>query len=517
MANESLSQKINNLSPREIEDIRYQALAEKTLRDRYGASFKQFIKEINPDYNFYRFNEKIIDALDKVERGELKRLMIFCPPRMGKSELASRLFPAYFLFKNPTKHFGLCSYSSDLAYSLSRNARDNYEKTGRHLSEDASSVKEWHTDTGGVFWSSGVGGSQTGKGFSCGLIDDYCKNWEEALSTTVQESQWDWYISTFFTRKAPLAALIVIATRWSENDLAGRILRSEAYAEQNWHIINFQAVREKNNVVKIPKSCVMEPDWRKEGEVIEPKMFSAKEVKDIRNLTETGTRVWQSLYQQNPVAEEGVIWKKKWFDGNEYDDTSKVNIVNVGYDWDTAYTEDEKNAAHAFVKAGVGDDGNIYVMDIDFKWVEFPEFIEWAERLPKFPHYVERKASGKSAVPMLSKVGLRAIEVPVFGGDKVSRSIIASPMVEKGKVKIHRSIMTRLLYDDRQGILKFPNGTHKDLNDAFVQMLNRLKPFTKSAEVKKPEYNSMDEYMQAEFSKIQDTFMKPKSIGWHQA
>lgn len=511
---------IEQIDPAAAKTIRLRAMAEAELRERYGKTFRGFIQQVKPDYNFYLFNQRIIRALERVESGDLKRLMIFVPPRFGKSQLASRLFPAYYLFRNPQAQVGLCSYSAELAYSLSRDARDFYEKTGRKLSEDASSVKEWHTNLGGIFWSSGVGGSQTGKGFNVGIIDDPVKNWEEALSPQIQDSQWDWYRSTFYTRQAPNAAIIVIQTRWSENDLSGRLLRSEEYAEENWHIINFQARRDTKNSIKIPKSCTTEEDWRKDGEVLEPRMFSEKQMRNIQNLTETGTRVWQALYQQNPIAEEGVIWKKQWFDGCEYDDTTNVRITNVGYDWDTAYTQDEENAAHAYVKAGIGNDGNIYVSDIDFRWVEFPEFLDWVERHKGFPHFIEKKASGKSAVPMLKKMGIYAQEIAVTGGDKVSRTIIASPLVERGKVKIHRNIISKLLYDERQGILKFPNGTHKDLNDAFVQMLNRLRPFTKTVQVQEDAPKTMDEYMQREFEKMHAEFEKSVSGGggqqWHQ-
>lgn len=524
------------------------------------------------------------------------------------SETASRKFPAHYLFKNPSHHVGLTSYSAELAYTLSRDARNNYEHTGRTLSDDASAVKEWHTDQGGRFWSAGVGGSITGKGFhcfigstkiltvtgqkeikdvkegdvvlsynhinnkfeysrvlatnskisnkiiyvnlyenggflctedhliydatkdeyilasqltnsskllsstnktfnvcgvfrcnfvdtvfdiqvednhnffannylvhNCGIIDDPIKNQEEAYSDKVRESVWDWYRTTFYTRQEPNAAIIIVQTRWHADDLSGRLLQQEKEIPENWHIVNFQAIKDIESSIKIPETCTVEPDWREDGQALCPERYDEKKLFMMRKSA--GEEIWGALYQQNPIIASGMIWKREWFDKIVYDEEPE-NLQNVGYDWDTAETENEKNAAYAFVKAGVNPvDGLIYVSEIDFKWLDFADYINWMMDMGGV-HFIEGKSSGKSAVSMMNKVGMYAYEVPVKGGDKVARARIASPMVERGKVKIKRNILRRLLYDDRQGLIKFPLGSHKDLNDAFVQMLNRLSPYT---------------------------------------
>lgn len=109
------------------------------------------------------------DVLEKVTRHEIRRLLISFPPRHGKSELVSRIFPAYYLYKNPRGQIGINSYSAELAYGFSRNARDNYSRGGGVLSDEAAAVKEWHTAEGGILWASGVGGPITGRGFTCFL------------------------------------------------------------------------------------------------------------------------------------------------------------------------------------------------------------------------------------------------------------------------------------------------------------------------------------------------------------
>ena len=451
-----------------------QAEAELELRRRYGGGFKTFIENSDKNYIFYRHCNVLINVLDRVANGELKRVMIFMPPRHGKSETASRKFPAHYMFKNPSHHVGLTSYSAELAYTLSRDARGNYEHTGRSLSEEASAVKEWHTSQGGRFWSAGVGGSITGKGFHLGIIDDPIKNDEEAYSDKVRESVWDWYRTTFYTRQEPDAAIVIIQTRWHADDLSGRLLAQEKEIPENWHIVNLQAIRDKENAIKIPDTCTYEEDWREEGQALCPERYDEKKLFMMRKSA--GEEIWGALYQQNPIIATGLIWKREWFENIVYDNEPE-NLQNEGYDWDTAETENEKNAAYAYVKSGINPlDGLIYVSAIDFKWIDFADYINWMIDLGGI-HHIEGKSSGKSAVSMMNKVGAYAYEVPVRGGDKVARARIASPMVERGKVRIKRSVLHRLLYDDRQGIIKFPLGSHKDLNDAFVQMLNRLSPY----------------------------------------
>ena len=116
---------------------------------------------------------------------------------------------------------------------------------------------------------------------------------------------------------------------------------------------------------------------------------------------------------------------------------------------------------------------DILIVGFDWRWVEFPALIKWMRKLGG-PHYIEGKASGKSAKQTLQSHGLSAIEVSLQGGDKIARAELASPIPESGRVYCLAHILERLMNDDRQGLKYFPTGTHDDLNDAYVQMLNRL-------------------------------------------
>ena len=443
-------------------------------------SFTDFIKKVHPRFNFYTHVNKLIDVLQKVADGELKRVMVFMPPRHGKSELVSRLFPAYLCYRFPEKWTAISSYAADIAYGFSRNARDFYTTAGGEMKDDAKAVKQWETGKGGGLWACGVGGPATGRGFHFGIVDDPLKNSEEAASITIRNKQWDWWGSTWSTREEPDAALLVVQTRWHEDDLSGRLLGSEKEISENedgndddaesWHIVNFEAIKDKEPL-KVPSTCTLEPDWRKRGAALCPDRYNLKWL--LKKSNQIGAYFWGALYQQRPSPVSGAIWKRSWFEATTFVE-APAGLQQVGFDWDTAYTEKETNSAAAYVKAGRDSTGNIYILDAGFRWLETPAAEQWMQQLVG-PHYVEAKASGKSIVQTLSLRGIVAIEVKVTGGlDKVARTSLVTPYGEAGKIFIAKHVKDMILDDERQGILRFPNASHDDLNDALVQACNRL-------------------------------------------
>jgi len=155
-------------------------------------SFREFVSKVRPRYQWYKHCEILAAVLQRVADDDLTRLMIFMPPRHGKSELASRLFPAYYLYRHPERFVGLSSYAADLAYTFSRICRENYLTIGGEIKDDSGQIKHWETAAGGGLWAAGVGGPITGKGFHLGLIDDPLKNSQEAFSSKVRQTQQDW-------------------------------------------------------------------------------------------------------------------------------------------------------------------------------------------------------------------------------------------------------------------------------------------------------------------------------------
>lgn len=451
--------------------LRLRAIAEKEKRQRIGKSFQSFVEHVRPQFQWHWHCIALAKVLDDVVEGRKKRVIIVEPPRHGKSEEVSRLFPAYILYKRPQWTVGLSSYSAELAYGMSRNARMNYQRSGMKLSETTTAVKEWQTALEGMMWTSGVGGSITGKGYNVGLIDDPLKNAEEAYSYTIREKQIDWWDSTWTTRAEPGAAQIIVMTRWHAADLVGKLLDREVESPENWHIVHFPAIKEKEPP-QFPKSCTIEPDPRKPGEALCPERYPL-DVLEARRRT-MPARFFLPIFQGRPTAVEGDIWKESWFTSNTFNPEELKNgsVYDIGNDWDLAYTEDDRNSASARVKSGRDAKGNVYIFAVEWRWVEFPDLVTWMKTLRE-PAFVEAKASGKSAVQVLKRESLPAKEVTIFGGDKIARARLASVVAEQGKVFLAQGLEEKLLHDMKQGLLHFPNGLNDDVNDAFVQAINR--------------------------------------------
>jgi hypothetical protein len=261
-------------------------------------SFREFVGRVNPRYVWYRHCEVMASVLQRVADGELGRVMMFMPPRHGKSEQVSRMFPAYFLQRHPHQWAGVASYNAELAYTFSRAARRNYTDDGRELEGDAAAVKQWETGKGGGFWAAGVGGPITGKGAHLGGIDDPTKNQEEAASSTIRESHKEWWRSTFYTRLEPNGAAALTMTRWHEDDLAGWLLNEdEQDSVEPWHIVDLPAIFEGARH-DYPANCTVEPDWREPGEALCPERYPVERLERIRQTV--GDSWWEALYQQRP-------------------------------------------------------------------------------------------------------------------------------------------------------------------------------------------------------------------------
>jgi predicted phage terminase large subunit-like protein len=196
--------------------------------------------------------------------------------------------------------------------------------------------------------------------------------------------------------------------------------------------------------------------------------LSVKVLQELK--VDLGTAGYAGQVDQLPAPEGGTIWQK-WFievPDDMFPDIEKAH--EVATDWDLAYTKEDKNAASAFIKSGTIA-GHIYLFDFNWQWLEFPELIKWMKDVGG-PHYIEAKASGKSARQVLKRNGIVAIEVKV-NSDKISRAKDATPIAEAGMVYIKKSMADRLYNDSKQGILFFPNGQYADLADTLSQMLVR--------------------------------------------
>jgi predicted phage terminase large subunit-like protein len=265
-----------------------------------------FCLQLMPAYTLAPHNERVIEALEAVERGEIKRLIISMPPRHGKSQLVSIYFPAWFLGRNPDKRVILTAHTSDLAEAFSRQSRNCFVDSrwpfpGVALQKTSKSVSEWNlNDARGGLTAAGIGGPITGKGGHLLIVDDPVKNAEEAMSQRTLQSHWDWYTSTLYTRQEEDAAIILCMTRWSEGDLAGRVLDEMDNGGEQWTEIRLPAIAEPGD-----------PLGRTVGDALWPGKFD-KETLDMVQRT-IGPRDWNALYMQRPVPDEGLYFQRSTF------------------------------------------------------------------------------------------------------------------------------------------------------------------------------------------------------------
>ena len=326
------------------------------------AGFRAFVAKANPRFKWYSHCVKIANVLIRVANGELSRVMIFAPPRHGKSELLSRLFSAYYLSLFPNRWVGINCYAADLAYTLSRSARENFRGNGGALKDDASAVKHWETPEGGGLWAAGVGGPITGKGFHLGIIDDPLKNAEEASSETVNKSHQEWYASTFYTREEPGAAIVIMMTRWNQSDLCGWLLSQEAEDEEpeRWHVVSFEAIKEATPT-EIPSTCTLEPDDRGVGEALCPERYTLEKLRKI--AARIGTYFWNALYRQRPTSREGGMFKLHQLPIADAAPAG-AGLKRVRY-WDLGGSDSKKADYSVGCLMSKGSDGLFYVEDIE--------------------------------------------------------------------------------------------------------------------------------------------------------
>lgn len=306
---------MGNLSRQEL--IASIAAANELLIRKARVSFKAFVKYTKEDYDMQWFHAVICEKLDQFERGEIKKLMILVPPQHGKSELATRLFPAYKLGKNPDTKIAIASYSDTMASGFNRAVQRNidtekYHKLFPETKLNNSKITGTNSDNysrtehlfelvgkkGGIR-SVGRGGSLTGNPVDLGIIDDLYKDRSEARSMAISEQTWQWYVDVFLTRLHNDSQQLVMATRWDENDLAGRLLVDQP---KDWVVIKLPAIKTQD---------INDYDPRPEGEVLWPGKHSLAKIMDQKALSQVS---FNSLYQQDPKPNTEILIFTEWIE-----------------------------------------------------------------------------------------------------------------------------------------------------------------------------------------------------------
>lgn len=441
-----------------------------------------FTTYTKPDYQVNWHHRNLAKALDKLARKEIKRLMVFMPPRCGKSELVSRRFPAFILGKNPNAKIIATSYSASLASSMNRDVQriiDSPEyqelfpntrlaKAGEGIAKgNYIRNSEMFEIVGyeGSYVSTGVGGGITGRGADYAIIDDPIKNRKDAESKTFRDNIFDWFASTLYTRLEKDACILITLTRWHEDDLAGRLLKlaeEDPNADQ-WHVISYPAIYDENARNLDPT------DPREHGEALWPEKFNIQTLNTIKSTI--GSYEWNALYQQNPSPPSGSIIKRSWL---KYYKKLPNKFDEIVQSWDFAFDgKDDSSYVVGQVWGRIGADK--YLIDQVRDRMSFTESIQAFRNLTaKYPmaraKLVEAKANGPAIINTLNREISGIIPVNPFGS-KSERLHAVSPQFEAGNVYIPHPNTATWVHDYVEELVQFPNGANDDQVDATSQGL----------------------------------------------
>jgi len=432
-------------------------------------SLLSFTIATHNDYKINWHHKLIVKKLHDVAAGRLKRLIISMPPRHGKTELTSIRFAAWMLGNKPDLNVVAATYNSDFATDNSRKVRDlvnsdMYQSIfDTRLSKSAKAAGKWFTNDGGFYYSVGIGGGLTGRGANILLIDDPHKDRQEAESDVKRARVWDWFTSTAYTRLEKDAAIIVIMTRWHDDDLVGKLLAEN----EEWDYLCLPAIAEQDE------------EFRKEGDPLWKWKYDLEALKNIKETI--GIRDWASLYQQRPVPLEGNIFKiEDW----EFYDVLPRSLL-IFQSWDTAFKTGKENDYSVCTTWAICENG-YYMLHRYKNKVDFPTLkkvlMQLAEEFKPSAILIEDAASGQSIIQDLKSTRLPVIPVRV-DKDKTSRAMSVTPLMSAKKVFLPQG--KEWVRDFIDTLAYFPNGKHDDDVDSFTQAIN----WSKSINIKKDRIN----------------------------
>lgn len=454
-----------------------QRAALEILRRRHArTNLLDFTQYTEPNYRANWHHRVLCSYLDRFVSGEIKRLMVFMPPQNGKSELVSRRLPAYIFGKNPNASIITASYSDDLASRMNRDVQriiDSAEYarlfpetslSGQNIRATASGAYLRNSDIfeivghRGVYRSAGRGSGITGMGYIYGIIDDPLKDRKEANSPTIRAALWDWYTSTFYSRKRKNAGILLTQTRWHEDDLAGRLLKMQSNPKADqWTVVSFPAIREDDRNPDDPRAI---------GEALWADEFSLEELR--KTEVTSGPYEWASLYQQQPSPAEGGVFKLAWFDKTINQPPEIVRAVRY---WDLAMSEKTSADYTAGVKLGRGTDGHVYVLDVKRGQIDWGNLTEFMAKTmladgPTVAQGIEEKGFMTRAIQTLN-ADPRLHGFSVWGypvdKDKLTRALPFAAKCAAGLVHPLRAHWTDAWIEE---LGSFPNGSHDDQVDA---------------------------------------------------
>ena len=455
--------------------------------------FLTFVRLVAPslvsDWKMGKHIEVISNKLDDLENGHIKRLMVFLPPRSSKSVLCSKLFPAWYIGRNPEHEIMTVSHSDQLASDFGRSVRDivtteQFQEIfrGVTLRSDVRAAGKWKTNQNGTYYAAGVRSQIAGRGAHIAILDDVMSE-EDSYSEAGRRYVKEWYPAGLRTRIMPNGAILIINTRYHFDDLCGWLLKQqEEMSEYNtlpWDVVRIPAWldEEAAELLDLPEGGSYFPEW-KPDEVLQ---IDEAEIK-----ASNGSRYWNSLYMQDPTPEEGGLIKKKWIQEWEYEEPPTCEFIIQTYDtaFSTRTTADfsviqtwgifslyEQN------EMGIEDFApNLILLGNVRGRFEYPELRRTAQMLYSKHKpdvcIIEKKASGQSLIQDMRRSGL-PVKDYTPDRDKVARAYAASPIMEAGRVWIPKN--KKWADELIEELTRFPHAAHDDQVDALVMAIHYLK------------------------------------------
>ena len=545
-------------------ELRYREINREQNAERRQYDFEFWLEATFPEWSWsWKYQRHLYRRLHDVTTGKCKRLMIFLPPRHGKSELVTVRYTAWRMIVDAKVNVILGSYNQRLANRFSRKVKrivstqreeiaegqKDLPQSGEDAKEEkdgitktqettrnkqtlkkqslTQSVEEWETSGGGGLRAVGVGGGITGFGANLVVVDDPIKSRAEAESETFRENVWDWFNDDLYTRLEPNAAIILIQTRWHEDDLAGRLLREMEDGGEEWEFVKLPALAEGDaetrgpgdaeseppasaggsfeeagttkqheitqeiKETENPRSAISDPQstdsqsaipnprsadplGRSEGEALCPARFDRKALLRIR--AKLGSYGFSALYQQNPIPAGGGAFKREWF-------RAVVDSVPAGLRWARGYdlavsTRTSADYTASF-RCAFDRAGNLYIADGFRKRIEYPEqrryVVERMKEEKDTRHGVEAALHGQALVQDLRRdpsIRFRPLRAVRVDGDKLTRALAWANLAEEGKVILVRGPW---IADFLEEVCRFTgrNDRHDDQVDA-VSLAVRL-------------------------------------------
>lgn len=445
-------------------------IADEAKRELMRRSYRDYLVQVHYGrFHLFPHIELIAEPLQRIADGESLSVIIEMPPRHGKSQTVTETFPSYYIARNPTKRVIAAAYSDTLARKFGRLNRDKFNEAanvfGLALDANNSSAQDWSVSglPGGMV-ATGIGGSITGQGADLLIIDDPIKNAEEANSPTMRQKVWDEWESTLSTRLHNGASVIVIMTRWHEDDLVGRLLEN---ASRDWIRLRLPAIAEDDHDLlgrskgdPLCRELGYDEEWAKQKKV------------------EVGSRTWGALYQQRPAPDEGAIFRREWI---QFYRKLPSELEYTVHSWDLTF-KDSTGADNVSGQVWSKKGADRYLIDRVNGKMDFTATLRAIQSLKaKHSDYnailIEDKANGPAVITTLRKQVHGIVPVNPEGG-KIARAQAVSPTWEAGNVYLPHPDIAPWVHDYIEELISFPFATHDDDVDSTTQALahlNRIK------------------------------------------